>query len=258
MSFARNELYRRYPFKANDLQLGFGHEDWHWSALTLAAGIPHKPVPGTMHFKRARGGSQMSRVDASAASAGLSSPATGARSPDRARPASRRCRCRRPRVRRSPCASTDCRPPGGCSAGSIESSANCCGSKAPWRAELEDYPKPFQEIWAAVKPFTMTSPERGFALWSAVNHVVDCEPARSLRRMRRVAGRILDAHGPDAAAARGAPRSIFLFDTFAGMTEPGERGRRHARPSRDVAHGGRARRGAVGTGQGRGPSRTGA
>ena len=63
MSFARTEIYRQYPFKANDLKLGFGHEDWHWSALTLAAGVPHKPVPGTMHFKRARGGSQMSRVD---------------------------------------------------------------------------------------------------------------------------------------------------------------------------------------------------
>ncbi len=63
MSFARTGVYRKFPFKANDLQLGFGHEDWHWNALTLARGVPHKPVPGTMHFKRARGGSQMSRVD---------------------------------------------------------------------------------------------------------------------------------------------------------------------------------------------------
>jgi hypothetical protein len=63
MSFARTEIYRQYPFKENDLQLRFGHEDWHWNALTLACGVPHKPVPGTMHFKRSRSGSQMSRVD---------------------------------------------------------------------------------------------------------------------------------------------------------------------------------------------------
>lgn len=63
MTFARTETYRRYPFRENDLKLGFGHEDWHWNALTVAEGIAHKPVPRTMHFKRARPGSQMSRVD---------------------------------------------------------------------------------------------------------------------------------------------------------------------------------------------------
>lgn len=62
MSFACTALYRRFPFRANDLARGFGHEDWHWNAMTLAANIPHKPVQGTMHFKRARSGSQMSRV----------------------------------------------------------------------------------------------------------------------------------------------------------------------------------------------------
>lgn len=63
MSFARTELYRRFPFRGNDLRLRFGHEDWHWNAVTVAAGVPHKPVAGTMHYKRARAGSQMSRVD---------------------------------------------------------------------------------------------------------------------------------------------------------------------------------------------------
>lgn len=62
MSFSRTRLYRDFPFKANDLKQGFGHEDWHWNAVTLAQGIAHKPVPGTMHFKRARQDSQMSRV----------------------------------------------------------------------------------------------------------------------------------------------------------------------------------------------------
>lgn len=63
MSFARTDIYRRFPFKANDLKLGFGHEDWHWSVVTYQAGIAHKPVPGTIHFKRRRSGSQMSLVE---------------------------------------------------------------------------------------------------------------------------------------------------------------------------------------------------
>jgi glycosyltransferase involved in cell wall biosynthesis len=63
LSFAKTEIYRQFPFEKNDLSVGFGHEDWYWNVVTLAASIPHKPVPNTMHFKRARVGSQMSRVE---------------------------------------------------------------------------------------------------------------------------------------------------------------------------------------------------
>lgn len=35
---------------------------WHWNVVTLRAGIPHRPVPETIHFKRRRTGSQMSLV----------------------------------------------------------------------------------------------------------------------------------------------------------------------------------------------------
>jgi len=63
MSFARTELYKKYPFRRNDLELGFGHEDWHWNAWTLAEGVNHKPVAKTLHFKRSRAGSQMSKVE---------------------------------------------------------------------------------------------------------------------------------------------------------------------------------------------------
>lgn len=59
MSFAARAIYRRYSFVPNDLRRGFGHEDWHWNCVTLAAGIDHRPVAGTMHFKRKREGSQM-------------------------------------------------------------------------------------------------------------------------------------------------------------------------------------------------------
>ncbi|MDH4984419.1 glycosyltransferase family 2 protein [Aminobacter anthyllidis] len=64
LCFARTDLCRRFPFRANDLDLAFGHEDWHWNAWTISEGVAHKPVPETMHFKRARAGSQMSKVDA--------------------------------------------------------------------------------------------------------------------------------------------------------------------------------------------------
>lgn len=63
LSFAATAIYRATPFRPNDLKLGFGHEDWHWNVATLAKGHPHKPVPGTLHFKRRRRGSQMAEVE---------------------------------------------------------------------------------------------------------------------------------------------------------------------------------------------------
>ncbi len=63
MSFAPVGTYLQNPFKRNDLKAGFGHEDWHWNYVTIQKGIPHKPVPGTVHFKRRRKGSQMSSVE---------------------------------------------------------------------------------------------------------------------------------------------------------------------------------------------------
>ncbi len=62
MSFAATATYRGLPFRANDLKNGFGHEDWHWNVQTIRAGIAHKPVPETIHFKRRRAGSQMAHV----------------------------------------------------------------------------------------------------------------------------------------------------------------------------------------------------
>jgi glycosyltransferase involved in cell wall biosynthesis len=59
MSYAARSIFAKYPFVANDVKKGFGHEDWHWNCVTLAAGISHRPVPGSVHFKRRRGRSQM-------------------------------------------------------------------------------------------------------------------------------------------------------------------------------------------------------
>jgi glycosyltransferase involved in cell wall biosynthesis len=64
MSCAARLLFQRFPFVANDLRLGFGHEDWHWNCVTVAAGIDHRPAIGTVHFKRQRPGSQMAECKA--------------------------------------------------------------------------------------------------------------------------------------------------------------------------------------------------
>jgi len=63
MCLARRDVFEAYPFRRNDLKAGYGHEDWHWNNVTLAAGVAHRPVPGTVHFKRRREGSQMELCD---------------------------------------------------------------------------------------------------------------------------------------------------------------------------------------------------
>ena len=59
LAFAKRDIYKKIPFVENEIKEGFGHEDWHWNCLTLGEGIHHCAVPETIHFKRARDGSQM-------------------------------------------------------------------------------------------------------------------------------------------------------------------------------------------------------
>jgi len=63
LSFSDSENYRRFPFRPNNLEQGFGHEDWLWNHQTLLSGLSHRPVANTIHFKRARKGSQMTKVN---------------------------------------------------------------------------------------------------------------------------------------------------------------------------------------------------
>jgi glycosyltransferase involved in cell wall biosynthesis len=62
MSFSSRDILLRFPFAKTDFKRGFGHEDWHWNCLTYAAGIHHCPVPGTVHFKRRRAGTQFAQA----------------------------------------------------------------------------------------------------------------------------------------------------------------------------------------------------
>ena len=59
MVFAWRQTVLDVPMEANAVKQGFGHEDWHWHTRLLLAGVAHRPVPGTIHMKRRRAGSQM-------------------------------------------------------------------------------------------------------------------------------------------------------------------------------------------------------
>lgn len=61
MCFTERRIMLEHAFIANNLKAGFGHEDWDFNNRTLLAGIPHRPVRDTVHFKRRRAGSQMAR-----------------------------------------------------------------------------------------------------------------------------------------------------------------------------------------------------
>ena len=63
LCLARRDVFEAHPFRPNDIKGGYGHEDWHWNNVTLAAGIAHRPVPGTVHFKRRRENSQMAMCE---------------------------------------------------------------------------------------------------------------------------------------------------------------------------------------------------
>ena len=78
----------------------------------------------------------------------------------------------------------------------------------------------FLEIWESVRDYTMTYPERGYALYKAVEYVcvrdipgdfVECGVWRggSCMLIAKALMRFAES-----------PRRIFLYDTFSGMTEP--------------------------------------
>ena len=85
-----------------------------------------------------------------------------------------------------------------------------------------DFDASTRELCRFVRPFTMTSPERIFALREGIKHVV----------RHKIPGEIVECGvwkgGSMMAAARTLQelgttnRGLYLFDTFEGMTAPGE------------------------------------
>ena len=84
----------------------------------------------------------------------------------------------------------------------------------------EEQDEPFRNIWAMCQPFTMTSFDRGLALFRGVRYIVE----------NRIPGDFVECgvwKGGSSMIAmltlrhfKAANRRFFLFDTFQGMTEP--------------------------------------
>lgn len=52
LAFAPKSVFQRFPYISSSSKLALGFEDWTFNIQTLAAGIPHKVLPETVHFIR--------------------------------------------------------------------------------------------------------------------------------------------------------------------------------------------------------------
>jgi len=62
LTFARRNIYARYPYKKNTILDGFGYEDWTWNYETHQMGVKHNTVKNNAHVIR-RGKEQPSLLD---------------------------------------------------------------------------------------------------------------------------------------------------------------------------------------------------
>jgi glycosyltransferase involved in cell wall biosynthesis len=85
LCFVGRECLLRYPYTRTRLSEQIGYEDWGWNLRTLAAGIPHKVVPGVGHAVREKS-LQESLLGATAAAACLTTPSDVFRQALRSRP----------------------------------------------------------------------------------------------------------------------------------------------------------------------------
>jgi glycosyltransferase involved in cell wall biosynthesis len=64
-SFAAAALHRRFPFRANALEAGLGHEDWAFHLATVEAGATHIAPEDTVHFiRRGQGDGRLAQSQA--------------------------------------------------------------------------------------------------------------------------------------------------------------------------------------------------
>lgn len=79
-----------------------------------------------------------------------------------------------------------------------------------------------EDVFAACKPYTMTSAERMFALWTATRYVVEARIPGDLVEcgVYRGGSAMVMAHALRSIGS--TDRTLWLYDTFEGMPEPGE------------------------------------
>lgn len=98
-----------------------------------------------------------------------------------------------------------------------------------YRPEVE-FPLDFDEETIAtiklVRPFTMTPPERIYALCKAIRYVADFVPGEIVECGVWRGGSMMAA-ARTLIEAGDTTRQLYLFDTFEGMVEPGEHDLRH-------------------------------
>jgi O-methyltransferase len=79
------------------------------------------------------------------------------------------------------------------------------------------------EIIHAVQPYTITSPERVFALIQAVRYIIHNHIPGDIVECGVWRGGSMMAAAKTLLQLNNADRYLYLFDTFEGMTPPGER-----------------------------------
>ncbi|HZZ88745.1 MAG TPA: TylF/MycF/NovP-related O-methyltransferase [Caulobacteraceae bacterium] len=99
-------------------------------------------------------------------------------------------------------------------------------SDAVFRRRFPDVEPRIREIYARAKPFTMTSPERVIALCDAVRYVVSAGVEGAIVECGVWRGGSSMAAALMLAELGETGRDLYLFDTFEGMSEPGEEDRR--------------------------------
>jgi hypothetical protein len=87
----------------------------------------------------------------------------------------------------------------------------------------DDYDDEAKQILTAVRPYTMTSNEKLYALVTAVRYVVDAGIEGDLVECGVWRGGSMHAVARTLLAKGVSDRDLHLFDTFSGMTEPTER-----------------------------------
>jgi O-methyltransferase len=96
----------------------------------------------------------------------------------------------------------------------------------PPRPRRRDYDDEAREIIKAVRPRTMTSPDKLFALILATRYVVDHRIPGTIVECGVWRGGSMQAVARTLLACDAADRDLHLFDTFAGMPPPTEHDRR--------------------------------
>lgn len=103
---------------------------------------------------------------------------------------------------------------------SVKNIAKRLTARLEEKARIRDMEPQFIEIWNRCRPFTMTSVERGYALYKALEYVVRNEIEGDVVEcgVWRGGSSMLCAY--TLLELGDTARTIYLYDTFAGMSEP--------------------------------------